>query len=1161
MSDFIYDWTSLPTGKSDAAPLTGLANQNLVAAEWNSTCQAILDLRNIAAGQGISVKSFGAGNGNAAQDLAAFQAAITVAGIATKHVHIPAGLYHFDMTSVIGMGDTACLIQVPTGFTFTGEGDATVLKMENLDGTPSGDSGRNLFGVVSGAEKVVFRDFKVIGQNGVGDSGFTFVEQNQSSAICYLLSATTTNCKVFNVTFENLYGFSIHAPGYSNRCQIFNCTTRWCANGINVNGHETNQSFNILYKSEGFECSGSSNIFVGNMLRDCYKSGFSIGGDQTVGVINHGCIVANNVVDGITNPGTPNTGLGILLDESTCNCVVSGNQVRRTSGYGICISSALLGAVMEGHLIANNQVINCSSGFPYVAGILVGAPKTRVTGNIVMNVSHSTLGYVSDETGFSMQIGLIISANDCIVDNNTLGGTNYGLAFTNGTTGNVHYCNRYPQSTYKVSFGGGSTYDINQTVVGDSANAVIQAAYNGTSIWPFTIDYLDGKREYGSGAAALDTNLYRGGANLLKTDDTFVAMGGFISGGEGVFNVKAYGAVGDGTTDDYDAIKLAILALKSAGGGTLLFPKGTYKINRYKIEGGGGANGVTDILVDQLSNFTISGYGAKIDVKGDFNKPDDYTVGGFHYSYSQSVIPLMLSRCSNFVVEGLEFDGNVDQTTRAPGVVEGSSYGIITERCSNWKMRDLNVHHFSCDNLMVGFPPLAQVDRNALIEACRFHSAARNNITVLHARDIRFVACVTENAGYTAVDGATIGAYGSHSPAAGVDIEPETPMDAITGNITFDKCTFRHCVGSLFGAAVPSLTEHVTIMDSSLDSEDSAYALPIIMSVKNGVIENCWIDVHAGSIFPTFPGTDVSTIIRNNRIYSSGQAITSDTAQELLIEGNELIGTMTVAGSHFLPYLQNSKCTFRKNKVFIPKEFWAGFVYQVASLLQNLRRAEQNEYSTDLTGVAGHFAVDYSTTVNVADEMFLSGSYFRSALQSERNQSLPYTRFNQRADALPDFWGDTSYGQQLLINKGTGSTDRYYMVVNGHSGIQWVEMEQVIRSAAIPTSGTWAVGDEVKATTPVPGGSRGWVCTTAGTAGTYSEGRTATTDGTTTVVISSASAVLSKGMWVQINATRAQITNISGTTVTVSVVIPAGGPGLAIAYSAPVFKEFGLISV
>src|SRR5580698_1884180 len=45
---------------------------------------------------------------------------------------------------------------------------------------------------------------------------------------------------------------------------------------------------------------------------------------------------------------------------------------------------------------------------------------------------------------------------------------------------------------------------------------------------------------------------------------------------EAMFNVRNYGAVGDGKTVDTPAINRAIEAVAAAGGGTLVFPAGTY---------------------------------------------------------------------------------------------------------------------------------------------------------------------------------------------------------------------------------------------------------------------------------------------------------------------------------------------------------------------------------------------------------------------------------------------------------------------------------------------------------------------------------------------------------------------------------------------------------
>ena len=45
---------------------------------------------------------------------------------------------------------------------------------------------------------------------------------------------------------------------------------------------------------------------------------------------------------------------------------------------------------------------------------------------------------------------------------------------------------------------------------------------------------------------------------------------------QGLYDVRRYGATGDGKTVDTPAINRAIEAVAAAGGGTLLFPAGTY---------------------------------------------------------------------------------------------------------------------------------------------------------------------------------------------------------------------------------------------------------------------------------------------------------------------------------------------------------------------------------------------------------------------------------------------------------------------------------------------------------------------------------------------------------------------------------------------------------
>lgn len=60
---------------------------------------------------------------------------------------------------------------------------------------------------------------------------------------------------------------------------------------------------------------------------------------------------------------------------------------------------------------------------------------------------------------------------------------------------------------------------------------------------------------------------------------TITATGDMVWAGPDIFNVKDYGALGDGSTNDSTAINAAIAAINAAGKGTLLFPDGVYLMN------------------------------------------------------------------------------------------------------------------------------------------------------------------------------------------------------------------------------------------------------------------------------------------------------------------------------------------------------------------------------------------------------------------------------------------------------------------------------------------------------------------------------------------------------------------------------------------------------
>lgn len=92
---------------------------------------------------------------------------------------------------------------------------------------------------------------------------------------------------------------------------------------------------------------------------------------------------------------------------------------------------------------------------------------------------------------------------------------------------------------------------------------------------------------------------------ITAINQTAIAGGGGGSSITGVFNVRNYGAVGDGSTNDYVAINTALVACCSfngGNGGTLYFPSGTYYI------------GTALSLANRTGNITLLGDGPKTSI-------------------------------------------------------------------------------------------------------------------------------------------------------------------------------------------------------------------------------------------------------------------------------------------------------------------------------------------------------------------------------------------------------------------------------------------------------------------------------------------------------------------------------------------------------------------
>ena len=119
--------------------------------------------------------------------------------------------------------------------------------------------------------------------------------------------------------------------------------------------------------------------------------------------------------------------------------------------------------------------------------------------------------------------------------------------------------------------------------------------------------------------------------------------------GQTSFDVKSYGARGDGVTDDAGAIQKAIDAAAEAGGGVVLFPRSA---SPYLV---------TRTLKITSSDIELSGDGASVQLadgaaNGTGKKPFLNTAGQVHVIY---VTGSESERIRKLRVTGLTVDGNI----------------------------------------------------------------------------------------------------------------------------------------------------------------------------------------------------------------------------------------------------------------------------------------------------------------------------------------------------------------------------------------------------------------------------------------------------------------------------------------------------------------------
>ena len=387
------------------------------------------------------------------------------------------------------------------------------------------------------------------------------------------------------------------------------------------------------------------------------------------------------------------------------------------------------------------------------------------------------------------------------------------------------------------------------------------------------------------------------------------------------FNVKDYGALGDGTHLDTDAINATITAASKAGGGTVFFPAGNYLSFSIRLK--------SNISLYLDAGATI--IAANMDVhKGKYDDPEPNVWGdSLHYQ------DFGHSHFHNSLIWGEDLD-NI--SILGPGLIYGKGLqkwgkpthglgnkAIALKKCRNVILRDFTVlqgGHFAIlatgvDNLTINNLKI-DTNRDAIdIDCCRHVrvsdcslNSPNDDALVLKASYALGYAAPTENVTITncAVYGYDEGSFlkGTYlttqkaAPDKGAvtgRIKLGTESNGAFRNITISNCTFQHCRGLALETVDGSVLENITVSNIVMDdilnapfffrlgSRMRGPAVIQVGSFKHVLIDNVMITAsnpQYSSMLMGIPGHDVEDISFSNiRIKIKGGATQDDAKAEV----------------------------------------------------------------------------------------------------------------------------------------------------------------------------------------------------------------------------------------------------------------------------------------
>jgi polygalacturonase len=545
-------------------------------------------------------------------------------------------------------------------------------------------------------------------------------------------------------------------------------------------------------------------------------------------------------------------------------------------------------------------------------------------------------------------------------------------------------------------------------------------------------------------------------------------------------SVKDFGAVGDGVTNDTTAFQLASNYINAQDGGKLIIPPGTYIVGKQDFAGAFGlgyAYRPQQIIYIQgcTRPVVIESQGAKLRLADGLKFGSFNPVTGAVYNTpvtplldpdykGQTGIMIQFYQNANVTLTGgIELDGNI-----ANQIVGGSwgdagrqliDYGVWAYNNDICNINNVWSHHHCLDGMASGYDGLiteAGVMKPLTLINCVFENNARQGWSMTGGRGVTAIGCKFNNTGKDIPF--------TSAPGAGCDIEAEGGW---IRDVTFIDCEFSNNtgVGLIAGSGD---TAGVTAIRCRFIGTTSWSIWPQKPRIA---FHDCLIVGSAVNAFSSATQPDDATKFFNCKfsdevaysptgaVYDGGYLAIFAGSQNIVFEKCNF--TATVQRNLYVNGGFVRNCTFVCKAPLINQDYIA-IIWDAT--IENLTILDQ----IATPSVDGYY-VNFSST-KYKGTNFISGS------------KIKWWSWSAGAGGASGYLGqsdpDELASPYLSVIKGSGSA---FLGYYGTADTYW--------GTAAPVAGTYKRGDRFFNSSPTVGQPKSWVCTVAGTPGTWvSEG-------------------------------------------------------------------------